>query len=135
METYHNKPLFTNHVTLLLGLILPKHSWIKKIVFGNKYYGVMKEKLSFLDIMMNRFGARKVRLGYKYDGWLMLEQSILSTINYRKNYKPKFLPKPFAHNLTYNSNILCMNKINLYKNYSSHVLFSIVCKFFKNSIK
>ena len=53
--------LFTNHVTFLLSLILPKSSWTKKIAFENKYYGVMKQKLSFLGIMTyRRFGARKV---------------------------------------------------------------------------
>ena len=59
----HDEPHFTNHVTLLLSLILPKRSWIKKIAFGNKYYGVMEENLSFLDIVMyRRLGARKGRL-------------------------------------------------------------------------
>ena len=38
METDHNKLLFTNHVTLLLGLIFPKHSWAKKL------NGVIKQK-------------------------------------------------------------------------------------------
>ena len=46
------KPTTTNtssktYVTLLLGLILPKHSRTKKIAFGNKHYGVRKEKSSF----------------------------------------------------------------------------------------
>ena len=63
METIHNEPLFKNHVTLLFGLILPKRSWTKKIAFGNKYYGVMKQKLSFFNIMMyRRFVPRKLRL-------------------------------------------------------------------------
>ena len=34
METNHDKPLFTNHVTLLLSLILPEHSWTKNIILG-----------------------------------------------------------------------------------------------------
>ena len=33
METNHDKPLFTNHVTLLLHLSLPKCSWYKKNYF------------------------------------------------------------------------------------------------------
>ena len=44
METNHDELLY---VTLLLGLILPKHSRTKKIAFGNKYKEVMKQKLSF----------------------------------------------------------------------------------------
>ena len=60
IEADYDEPLFENHVILLLGLILLKCSWTKKIAFGNKYYGVMKEKLSFLDkIMSRRFSARK----------------------------------------------------------------------------
>ena len=35
----HNELLSTNYVTLLLGLILPKHSWTKKIAFGNVLWG------------------------------------------------------------------------------------------------
>ena len=63
MEIDPDEPLFTNHITLLLGLILPKHSWTKKMLLRKKCYGMMKEKLSFLDIMMYRkFGARKVWL-------------------------------------------------------------------------
>ena len=62
MESDHNKPLFTNHVTSLLGLILPKRSWTKKITFGNQNYGVMKEKFSFLDMMYRGVGTRKKRL-------------------------------------------------------------------------
>ena len=46
MESDHDEP-FSNHVTSLLGLILPKLSWTKKITFRNKYNGVIKEKLSF----------------------------------------------------------------------------------------
>ena len=46
---YHDEAFFTSHVILLFGLILPKRSWTKAINFGNKYYGVMKQKLSFLD--------------------------------------------------------------------------------------
>ena len=60
IKTAHDEPLFTNHVILLLSLILPKCSWSKKIAFGNKYYGEMKQKLSFWDkIMYRRSGARK----------------------------------------------------------------------------
>ena len=43
--------------------ILPKRSWTKKIAFGNTSYSMIKEKWSFLDIMMyRRCGARKVKL-------------------------------------------------------------------------
>ena len=60
MESNHYESLFLNYVKLLLGLILPKRSWTKQIDFGQKYYGVMKEK--FFDIIRNRrFGTRKVR--------------------------------------------------------------------------
>ena len=52
MESDNDEFLITNHVTLLFDLILPKRSRTKKITFGNKYYGVMKQKLSW------RFGAR-----------------------------------------------------------------------------
>ena len=39
---------------------LPKHSWTKKIAFRNKYYGELKQKLSFLDLIMyRRFSAKK----------------------------------------------------------------------------
>ena len=42
VESDLDEPLFTNHVTLLLGLFLPKYSFSKKIAFVNKYYGVIK---------------------------------------------------------------------------------------------
>ena len=54
MESNCDKPDFTNHGTLLLCLILSKCSSTKKIAFGNKYYRVMKRKLSFLDMMVYR---------------------------------------------------------------------------------
>ena len=57
METNYDEPHFTSHVSLLLVLILPKHSWTKKEIEE------MKEKLSFLVVMMDRrFGKRTVRL-------------------------------------------------------------------------
>ena len=60
METDHDEPLFIKHLTLLLSLILPKGSWTKKITFGNKCCGVIKQKLSLFSIKMyRRFGARK----------------------------------------------------------------------------
>ena len=34
MESDHDEPLFTNNVTLLLDLILPKHFWKKKLLLG-----------------------------------------------------------------------------------------------------
>ena len=49
-----HEPLFTNHVTLLLGLILPDHFWSKKIAM---YYGVMKEKLNTDYLMQERSGC------------------------------------------------------------------------------
>ena len=56
----YEEPLFTNHVALLLGLVFPKRSWTKKIVFRYKYYWVMKEKFNFFSIMIHRtFGAKK----------------------------------------------------------------------------
>ena len=70
MEADYDKPFFTNYVTLLLCLILPKHSWRKKIAFGNKYYEVIKQKLSFFDLTMyRRFGTRKVRLSSQRTWW------------------------------------------------------------------
>ena len=36
MESDHDEPLFTNHVTLLFSLILPKCSWTKKNVLGEQ---------------------------------------------------------------------------------------------------
>ena len=45
MESVHDESLFTNHVPLLLGLILPKRSWTKKIAFGNKHYSEKKRKI------------------------------------------------------------------------------------------
>ena len=66
IETNYDKLLFTNHDILLLSFILPKRSMTKKIAFGNKYYGVMNKKLSFLTIMMyRRFGEKKVKLSPK----------------------------------------------------------------------
>ena len=35
METDHDKTLFTNRVTLLLDLILPKRPRTKKVAFGS----------------------------------------------------------------------------------------------------
>ena len=67
MEKVYNKPLFKNHVRLLLGLILPKPSWTKKIDLGNKYYGVMKQKFSFFYLMIfRRFDTRKAFLPKKH---------------------------------------------------------------------
>ena len=62
MKSDHNEPFFTNHVALFLSLILSKRSWIKKITFENEYYGAMKQKLNFFNMMYRRFYAKKVRL-------------------------------------------------------------------------
>ena len=54
-RTSHHKPC---HIFALLNFA--KTFLDKKNAFGNKYYEVMKEKLKFLEMIMYRFGTRKV---------------------------------------------------------------------------
>ena len=58
MESDHDEPLFMNHI-IVAQVSFAKNSWIKKIDFGNKYYGVVELKLGFFD---RRFDTRKVSL-------------------------------------------------------------------------